>query len=124
VGTDTQFTKWFEPGSKFNVANSGLGNNGDYIVHLVSDDTHITTESNFAADESGLKFSVLGTFFEGYPPGGNKNLHTYNSFSFRTTIAAPVLADGEYTLAKCEYKDIGAGLQWYATDQRSGNLFT
>jgi len=120
VGTDTQFTKWFEAGSKMNVANSGLGNNDDYIVQSVIDDTHLTTVNNFTADEPGLKFSVLGTFFEGYPPGGNKNLHIYNSFTFRTTIAAPVLADGEYTLAKCTY----SGGLWSAEDQRSGNLFT
>lgn len=120
LGINTQFTKWFEEGSKFNVANSGLGNNGDKIVLSVANDNNLTTVNNFTANESGLKFSVLGTFFSGYPSGGNKNLHSYNSFTFRTTVDdPPSLADGEYLLAECNYASV-----WTATDKRSDNLFT
>lgn len=119
TGTNTKFTKYLKAGMIFNIANSILGNNGDKTVQSVVDDTHLLTVENFTATESNLKFKGLGTFFEGYPPGGDKSLYTFNSFSFRTSTLAN-LAGGEYLLAKCVY----AGGEWTATDMRSYNIFT
>ena len=118
VGIDTKFTKWFEAGNKFKIANSIWGNNGEYIVESVIDDTHLTTVSNFNATESGLKFSLLGEYFSGYPVGGNKNLLTLNSFSFRVEYGSFTLNEGEYLLAKCIYDG-----SWHCSDMRSYNRF-
>jgi len=119
VGTNTAFTKYVKAGMVVTVSGSALGNNGNYTIDVVTDDTHLTTVENFTATESNLKFKVLGTYFEGYPVGGDKSLYTFNSFSFRTSTLAN-LAGGEYLLAKCVY----AGGEWTATDMRSSNRFS
>jgi len=118
-GTETWFTKYVKVGQTITVSGSAFGNDGDYIIQSVGDDTHLHTVEDFVANESGLRFTVKGTYFEGYPPGGDKSLYSYNSFTFRTTTVTPVLADGEYVLAKCDYA-LGV---WTATDLRSSNQF-
>lgn len=121
VGSDTEFTKYFEPGGKIRVAGGSAANNGDYTISSVTDDTHMTTTTNFSDTQSGLRFSAIGAFFSGYPSGGDdETTHIRNSFSFRTTASEPTLAAGEYVLAKCVY-DGGWSID---TDERLNNLFT
>jgi hypothetical protein len=77
TGTDTKFTEVLQAGDRIILDSSNPGNQGTLIIDTVTDDTTASVESVDAngntisfTTESGLDFTVVGKFAEGYPIGG------------------------------------------------------
>jgi hypothetical protein len=77
TGTDTKFTEALQTGDRIILDSSNPGNQGTLIIDTVTDDTTASVEAVDAngntisfTTESGLDFTVVGKFAEGYPIGG------------------------------------------------------
>jgi len=72
--------------SKIKFTNSTLGNSDEYEVVSVTDDDTLVLQGDFIP-ESGLTYSVIGTFTPGFVvSGGNKNIFQYDSCSIELVL--------------------------------------
>ena len=101
-GVSTEFTKVLR-GSQTNypsVIKLSGSNSGEYIVQSVVDDTNCVLSGNFAP-ESGVKYTVIGTFTPGVVvPNNSKEVFRYDDveFFFLTDLGYLVV-DFEFTIA-------------------------
>lgn len=103
TGTGTKFTSLNSKtatgyrGDRIRIAGSSQNNNGLYEIDTITDDTHLTLVSGpSGAAESGLSFSIAGSFFNANDPA-DPDIHEFDYFEIVATTAAA--AENEYLLA-------------------------
>lgn len=95
---------------------------GEYEVVKVISDTSAILSGSFSA-QTGLKFSVIGTFTPGFQPlSENKMIYEYDSYKIRVIQSenTPVLSKGEYFIASVHFDSLGV---MNIEDERVVNMF-
>lgn len=110
-GIGTEFTKILrgQPNFPVKVKFESTQNNGEYEVVSVSSDTSALLSGSFV-NQSGLQFSVVGTFTPGFQPlDADKQIYEYDSSSLRIVDSAdrPTISSNEFILAKISFDDAG-----------------
>lgn len=110
-GIGTEFTKILrgQPNFPVKVKLESQLNNAEYEVVSVTSDTSALLSGSFV-NESGLKFSVIGTFTPGFQPlSDNKQIYEYDSCSLRIIDSAdrPAISSDEFILAKISFDSAG-----------------
>lgn len=83
-------------------------NHGEYEVVRVTSDYNAILSGSFRA-ESGLKYSVIGTFTPGYlVPDENKEIYEYDSYNLRivNSVNKPTVENDEFIIG-CVYYENG-----------------
>lgn len=133
TGLNTEFTKVLrgQPHfpTKFKFYNSVNGNTGEYSVAEVSSDTSILLAGAFNA-ESGLKYSVIGTFTPTAVIGsGDKEIYNYDSCLLRiipdATWLSMSLIDGkEFRIATALNTSGTVEVKDYRYDEQLSVVYT
>jgi hypothetical protein len=104
TGSGTEFTKLLR-GADSNypsVIKLYGSNTGEYVVQNVVNDTNCVISGGSFVAETGLKYSVIGTFTPGVSvPTQSKNIFLYDSVEFfLVTSLSGLVADKEFSIAK------------------------
>ena len=123
-GIGTEFTKILrgQPNFPVKVKFESTQNNGEYEVVSVSSDTSALLAGSFV-NQSGLQFSVVGTFTPGFQPlDADKQIYEYDSSSLRIVDSAdrPAISSNEFILAKISF-DVSGGMS--VSDERVRYIF-
>lgn len=124
TGVGTEFTKVLRGQSNFPVKvkfESSL-NLSEYEVVRVISDTSAILSGNFAV-ESGLNYSVIGTFTPGFQPlEENKMIYEYDSYNISIVDSEdkPAINENQFILASIEFD--GGGVM-SVSDERINYLF-
>lgn len=125
TGVGTEFTKILrgQPNFPTKVKFNSVQNNSEYEVVSVISDTSAILSGAFA-QESGLQYSVVGTFTPGFQPyEENKLIYEYDSYNIRAIDSAdkPEVSADEFILAGISFDGIGGGMT--ISDERIYSLF-
>lgn len=107
-GVNTKFTEVLRGQFNFPTKvkfNSSVLNTQEYEVVKVISDTQAILAGNFT-NESGLKYSVFGTFTPGFQPlEENKLIYEYDYYKLEVieSPTKPILASGQYIIASVEF---------------------
>lgn len=123
-GIGTEFTKVLrgQPNFPTKVKFESAQNSGEYEVVSVVSDTSAILSGSFV-NESGLLYSVIGTFTPGFQPlEANKLIYEYDSYNVRIVDSAdkPSISADEFIIAGISFDDIG-GMN--ITDERIYSMF-
>lgn len=123
-GIGTEFTKVLrgQPNFPTKVKFESAQNSGVYEVVSVVSDTSAILSGSFV-NESGLLYSVIGTFTPGFQPlEANKLIYEYDSYNIRIVDSAdkPSLSADEFIIAGVSFDDAG-GMN--ITDERIYSMF-
>lgn len=123
-GIGTEFTKVLrgQPNFPTKVKFESAQNSGEYEVVSVVSDTSAILSGSFV-NESGLLYSVIGTFTPGFQPlEANKLIYEYDSYNIRIVDSAdkPSLSADEFIIAGVSFDDAG-GMN--ITDERIYSMF-
>lgn len=123
-GIGTEFTKVLrgQPNFPTKVKFESNQNSGEYEVVSVVSDTSAVLSGSFV-NESGLQYSVIGTFTPGFQPlEANKLIYEYDSYNIRIVDSAdkPSLSSDEFIIAGVSFDDAG-GMN--ITDERIYSMF-
>lgn len=123
-GIGTEFTKVLrgQPNFPTKVKFESSQNSGEYEVVSVVSDTSAILSGSFV-NESGLLYSVIGTFTPGFQPlEANKLIYEYDSYNIRIVDSAdkPSLSADEFIIAGVSFDDAG-GMN--ITDERIYSMF-
>lgn len=108
VGVGTKFTEVLRGQPNFPVKirfTNSANNVYEYEVVSVISDTNAILSGEFIA-QSGLKYSVVGSFTPGFVPSDeNKNIYSYDSCAFSVVIddAKPEVSDDQFVIAQIDY---------------------
>lgn len=110
IGTGTQFTEVLrgQPNFPTKVKFNSQINQGEYEVVEVTSDNSALLSGSFRA-ESGLKYSVVGTFTPGFQvPDDQKEIYEYDSYNLRIVDAddKPAVERNEWIIG-CVYYENG-----------------
>lgn len=110
-GIGTEFTKVLrgQPNFPVKVKFNSTQNNGEYEVVSVTSDTSALLAGSFV-NQSGLQYSVVGTFTPGFQPlDANKEIYEYDSSSLRIVDSEdrPAISSDEFIIAKISFDDAG-----------------
>lgn len=127
TGVGTEFTKVLRGQSNFPVkvkfeSSLNLRNLSEYEVVRVISDTSAILSGNFAV-ESGLNYSVIGTFTPGFQPlEENKMIYEYDSYNISIVDSEdkPAINENQFILASIEFD--GGGVM-SVSDERINYLF-
>lgn len=126
TGVGTEFTKVLRGQPNFPTKvrfTSSSQNIYEYEVVSVVSDTSAILSGNFVA-ESGMKYSVVGTFTPGFiPSSADKEIYEYDYFSLEIVNSAtkPEATNDEFILACIKY---GVGGVWSIVDLRGDYAFS
>lgn len=123
-GIGTEFTKVLrgQPNFPTKIKFESNLNTGEYEVVSVVSDTSAILSGSFV-NESGLKYSVIGTFTPGFQPlAANKMIYEYDSYNIRIVDSAdkPSLSSNEFIIAGISFDDVG-GMN--ISDERIYSMF-
>lgn len=123
-GIGTEFTKVLrgQPNFPTKIKFESNLNTGEYEVVSVVSDTSAILSGSFV-NESGLKYSVIGTFTPGFQPlAANKMIYEYDSYNIRIVDSAdkPSLSSNEFIIAGITFDDVG-GMN--ISDERIYSMF-
>lgn len=123
-GIGTEFTKVLrgQPNFPTKVKFESNQNSGEYEVVSVVSDTSAVLSGSFV-NETGLQYSVIGTFTPGFQPlEANKLIYEYDSYNIRIVDSAdkPSLSADEFIIAGVSFDDAG-GMN--ITDERIYSMF-
>lgn len=128
TGVGTKFTEVLrgQPDFPTKVKLESDVNNGEYEVVEVSSDTSAILAGSFT-NESGKKYSVIGTFTPGFIPNEeNRQIYSYDSCEIEIVMAneKPVINEGyDFILASVEYVDnMNNGYDMVLNDYRADYL--
>ena len=110
-GIGTEFTKVLrgQPNFPVKVKFDSTQNNGEYEVVSVTSDTSALLSGSFV-NQSGLQYSIVGTFTPGFHPlDANKEIYEYDSSSLRIVDSEdrPAISSDEFIIAKISFDDAG-----------------
>lgn len=126
TGVGTEFTKVLRGQPNFPTKvrfTSSSQNIYEYEVVSVVSDTSAILSGNFVA-ESGMKYSVVGTFTPGFiPSSADKEIYEYDYFNLEIVNSAtkPEVTSDEFILARIKY---GVGGAWNIVDLRGDYAFS
>jgi hypothetical protein len=132
AGTDTRLTRHSGAtsggdngglGTKIRVeaADSANGNDGDYQLDTITDDTNATMTSNaLGTTETGVPYKVIGSFFAATPSAAEIHLRPVVEFELVTRTRTP--AAGDLVLADVMY-DTGSSADVQIIDRRLQNVW-
>lgn len=109
VGVGTKFTEVLRGQPNFPVKirfTNSANNVYEYEVVSVISDTNAILSGEFTV-QSGLKYSVVGSFTPGFVPSDeNKNIYTYDSCAFSVIIddVKPEVPDDQFVIAQIDYE--------------------
>ena len=112
IGTGTEFTKVLRGQPNFPTQvrfTTSAHNIYEYEVVSVVSDTSAVLSGSFTA-ETGLKYSVVGTFTPGFVPSlGNKEIYEYDGFEIEVVNSAskPTVTADEFVIAQLRYSVLG-----------------
>lgn len=123
-GIGTEFTKVLrgQPNFPTKVRFESTRNSGEYEVVSVVSDTSAVLSGSFV-NESGLQYSVIGTFTPGFQPlEANKLIYEYDSYNIRIVDSAdkPSVSADEFIIAGISFDDAG-GMN--ISDERIYSMF-
>lgn len=123
-GIGTEFTKVLrgQPNFPTKVRFESTRNSGEYEVVSVVSDTSAVLSGSFV-NESGLQYSVIGTFTPGFQPiVDNKLIYEYDSYNIRIVDSAdkPSVSADEFIIAGITFDDAG-GMN--ISDERIYSMF-
>lgn len=123
-GIGTEFTKVLrgQPNFPTKVKFESSRNTGEYEVVSVVSDTSAILSGSFV-NETGLLYSVIGTFTPGFQPlEDNKFIYEYDSYDIRIIDSAdkPSLSADEFIIAGITFDDAG-GMN--ISDERIYSMF-
>ena len=124
VGVNTEFTKVLrgQPNFPTKIKFDSQVNTSEYEVVQVNSDSSAIIAGAVTA-ESGLKYSVMGTFTPGYTPADeNKLIYEFDSCEIVSVVSAgvPTLNPDEYLIASLVWDELGI---LTVTDQRVSQMF-
>lgn len=111
TGIGTEFTKVLRGQANFpvKVKFNSLLNSGEYeVVRVISDNSAILSGSFVV--ESGLRYSVIGTFTPGFQPlEENKTIYEYDSYKISIIDSSdkPVVNENQFIIASIEFNPVG-----------------
>lgn len=124
-GIGTKFTEVLrgQPNfpTKIKFLDSNLNHNEYEVVSVISDTSAVLSGS--FANESGLKYSVIGTFTPGFQPlSENKEIYEYDSYNIRIidSTAKPSVSSNEFIIAKISFDPVGGMI---VSDERIYSMF-
>lgn len=126
TGIGTEFTKVLRGQPNFPTKvrfTSSSQNIYEYEVISVVSDTSAILSGNFVA-ESGMKYSVVGTFTPGFIPSSvDKEIYEYDHFNLEIVNSAtkPEVTSDEFVLARIKYS---VGGVWNIVDLRGDCTFS
>ena len=128
TGVDTKFTEVLrgQPDFPTKIRLDSAVNTGEYEVVEVSSDTSAVIAGSFT-NESGKKYSVVGTFTPGFIPNeDNCQIYSYDSCEIEIlkSVEQPEIRDGlDFILASVEYmNNMNNGYDMMLNDYRANYL--
>lgn len=125
IGINTEFTKVLrgQPNFPTKVKFNSTSNAGEYEVVSVKSDTSALLSGSFV-NQSGMKYSVIGTFTPGFQPSeDDKMIYEYDSCSIEIidSISRPSVSVDEFILAKVSFDNVTGAMS--ISDQRMRHMF-
>jgi hypothetical protein len=109
IGSGTKFTEVLRglPNFPIKIKLKSNVNTSEYEIVRVESDNHCVLSGSFTA-ESGLNYSVIGTFTPGFEPlEENKYIYKYDSINLEIIQASimPELLSGQYPIARLYWEN-------------------